>query len=75
MSLSIQVLSVGRRRGVEGEIEVEKQVRRFDHPPFVINRLDDEPQCRADGIDVLVHDPLDNRRLPRIVESPSDNLR
>ncbi len=37
--------------------------------PVVVNRLDDEAERWTDSIDILLHDPLDNRRLSRIVQA------
>jgi hypothetical protein len=42
--------------------------------PFVINGLDDESECRAYSIDILVHDLLDNRSLPRIIKAASEQI-
>ena len=39
------------------------------HQPFIVNGLDDEAKRRADGVDILSHDLLDNCRLSCIVES------
>lgn len=39
--------------------------------PFIINCFNDESQCRADGINVFIHNPLNNRRLARIIETAS----
>lgn len=38
--------------------------------PFIVYRLDDKAQGRADGVDVLAHDPLHDCGLARIVQSP-----
>lgn len=38
--------------------------------PIVFNRLDDKAQCRADAVNVLVHDLFHYRCLPCIVQSP-----
>lgn len=37
--------------------------------PVIVNRLDDEAERWTDSIDILLHDPLDNRRLSRIVQA------
>lgn len=37
------------------------------NPPFIVDSLDDETESRADGVDILAHDLLDNGRLARIV--------
>lgn len=39
------------------------------HVPFIVDRLDDESQCRTDCIDILIHNLLDDCRFPRVVES------
>jgi hypothetical protein len=42
--------------------------------PFVVDCFDDEPQCRADTIHVLVHDSLDDCGLACIIQSTVDEL-
>lgn len=37
--------------------------------PLEVNCFDDESQSRADSIDILIHDSLDNSRLSSIVET------
>ena len=38
--------------------------------PIVVYRLDDEAKGRADAIDVLAHDPLDDSGLAGVVKAP-----
>ena len=40
-----------------------------DHPPFVHESLDIEPQIRTNGHDIFTIEPLQNRRLSGIIES------
>ena len=40
-----------------------------DNVPLVINSLDNKAQRRTDGIDVLAHDLLDDRRLSGIIQA------
>lgn len=37
--------------------------------PLEVNCFDDESQSRADSIDILIHDSLDNSRLSSVVET------
>jgi hypothetical protein len=39
--------------------------------PLVFNSLDDKAERRADAIHILVHDLLDDGRLSRIIQPPS----
>lgn len=47
----------------------ESERERERDKPFKVDSLDDEPQRRADGVDVLVHNLLDNRRLASVVQA------
>ena len=38
--------------------------------PLNVDGLDNETQRRADRVNVLIHDPLHNSRLARIVKAP-----
>lgn len=53
-----------QRRGKEKRLDL----------PLVVNGLDNESQRRADRVDVLAHDLLDNRRLPSIVQAPKIDI-
>lgn len=44
---------------------------RKEDSPLVVDRLDDESQRGTNLRDILPHNPLHNRRLPRIVEPPA----
>ena len=48
-----------------------KEARRTSkNLPFVVYGFDNETQCGRDGVDVLSHDPLHNRRFAGIIETP-----
>jgi hypothetical protein len=40
------------------------------YSPLVVNGFNDKPQRRADCIDILAHNLLDNCRFPGIIEPP-----
>jgi hypothetical protein len=37
--------------------------------PFIVNSLDNETQCRTDAVHILIHNLLDDRSLPCIVQT------
>lgn len=46
----------------------------LESSPLIVNCLDDEAEGRADGIDILAHDLLDDGSFACIVQTPSWNV-
>jgi hypothetical protein len=47
---------------------------RLEDLPIIVDGLDDEPQGRADRVDILAHDLLDDCGLSRVVQAPKKGV-